>query len=74
MVENGTRAPFQNRKEMRCYFGSSQLTKMITNHLATPTYPGSSYLLLVPVNIAALKMTAFGSQLAVVVQIYRLGK
>ena len=46
--------PSQNRKEMRCYFWGSQLPKMITNHLANPTCPPSPYLLLAPVNIAAL--------------------
>ena len=38
---------------------------MITNHLANPTCPPSPYLLLVPVNISALKKTTFGSPLAV---------
>ena len=47
---------------------------MITNHLANPTCPRSSYLLLVPVNISALKMTALRSQLAMAAQIYRLGR
>jgi hypothetical protein len=48
--KNGTRAPFKNRKEMRCYFRSSQLIKMITNHLAKQSAL-EPYLLLVPVGI-----------------------
>lgn len=67
--------PSQNRKEMRCYFWSSQLPKMITNHLANPACPPSPYLLLVPVNISALKKWQHsGLRLpSVAIQIYRLG-